>query len=734
MIFKNILRHLFLIPLLILCSQALADDPGITKVRLIQESDTSYLFELDIAAQYLWTLAPPILPEGFQVSDPAYEDQSGWITVTAKITSSGTAFSPADVIILPWQRAGADITVQWKDGYTYKGLYNRTLEGIHIPMKELMPVSKSSWEVLSESFILGLRHLPFKGIHVLLVFVLVWAFPSVRVFPYLFLFTLGQMLALVLSELGVPGPELLFMELLLSLLIFLLTISMAYKLKFRFLKALLFLTGVLHALSLTGELPLTDLEPVQRVQAQFAFNAAMDVGHYLWALVLLGSLPLLNKFVFSRNWLPLISGSLAVFLMLLLFSDHVVTGKARILAGDKESDSFTYKSYAPQSNMTPRQVQRGKGMMTTPLMIYLSIEPHEVRQEILILASEAVRFTSVGKNDSPLIPVETQETFKQELQDTLSSSFSLLVDRELLHPAEKITSFVTLGRGGVAIREVPVEETLDESILGITFIYDLEDFPDSINMDWSLYPESAPAIEASAVDPHGAFTIMLSPQAKTLKWKNRLSGYQVPAITALGIEKPARPLVSILLWFLLLVVVLRLAVYKKELRPNKWVIFLLVLSFVSYPFLRVKMDLPFLPKAKPSFERTETILNKLLSNTYRAFDRRNESDVYDLLAISVSGDQLTDIFMQNRQAMALENRGGARANVDEVIIKELRDFKRLSEERYEVDTRWTVRGSVNHFGHTHYRQNQYRALVSFGIEENSWKILNIEILDTRRLY
>ena len=138
--------------------------------------------------------------------------------------------------------------------------------------------------------------------------------------------------------------------------------------------------------------------------------------------------------------------------------------------------------------------------------------------------------------------------------------------------------------------------------------------------------------------------------------------------------------------------------------------------------------------AKPSQERSAEILNKLLSNTYRAFDRRNENDVYDLLAISVYGDQLSQIYMQNRQSMALENRGGARARVDEVKIGELREIKRLKENGYVADTRWTVRGSVNHFGHTHYRQNQYRALISFGVVEDSWKIHNIEILDTRRLY
>jgi hypothetical protein len=227
---------------------------------------------------------------------------------------------------------------------------------------------------------------------------------------------------------------------------------------------------------------------------------------------------------------------------------------------------------------------------------------------------------------------------------------------------------------------------------------------------------------------------MLSTESSTLKWSNRLSGYRVPAITAIGIEKQARPLISILLWIFLLILAIRMVVYHKTIRSQTWMTILLVLSFLIYPFLRSKANLPFLPMEKPSAEQAGTILNKLLSNTYRAFDRRDESDVYDLLAISVSGDQLTDIYMQNRQAMALENRGGARANVDEVNIGELKDFRRLDEQNYRADTRWTVRGSVNHFGHTHYRQNQYRALVSFGIEENNWKILNIEILDTRRLY
>ena len=39
-----------------------ADDPGIAKVRLIQQSDTSYIFEVDIPQTFLGSFKEPILP------------------------------------------------------------------------------------------------------------------------------------------------------------------------------------------------------------------------------------------------------------------------------------------------------------------------------------------------------------------------------------------------------------------------------------------------------------------------------------------------------------------------------------------------------------------------------------------------------------------------------------------------------------------------------------------------
>jgi hypothetical protein len=46
---------------------------------------------------------------------------------------------------------------------------------------------------------------------------------------------------------------------------------------------------------------------------------------------------------------------------------------------------------------------------------------------------------------------------------------------------------------------------------------------------------------------------------------------------------------------------------------------------------------------------------------------------------------------------------------------------------------WTANGSVSHFGHTHYRQNRYHAMMRIIQDEGVWKIYQIDLLDEQRL-
>ena len=122
----------------------------------------------------------------------------------------------------------------------------------------------------------------------------------------------------------------------------------------------------------------------------------------------------------------------------------------------------------------------------------------------------------------------------------------------------------------------------------------------------------------------------------------------------------------------------------------------------------------------------------MLTNIYRAFDYQTEEAVYDQLAISTIGDQLTGIYLEHQSAMELEDRGGARASVDQVRVTDIREVSR-KDEGIVIEANWVVSGSVSHFGHIHYRKNLYDARVYIQAVEGTWKISGMEVIEKERI-
>ena len=135
-----------------------------------------------------------------------------------------------------------------------------------------------------------------------------------------------------------------------------------------------------------------------------------------------------------------------------------------------------------------------------------------------------------------------------------------------------------------------------------------------------------------------------------------------------------------------------------------------------------------------SEDDAKTITLSLLENVYRAFDFREEEDVYDKLAISVSGDLLKDVYLQSRKSMVIEQAGGAHAKVKqvEVLAAEVKESTK-QQGALDLRTKWSAQGSVGHWGHIHTRQNIYDAVLTLAVVDGSWKITGIELLEEKRV-
>jgi hypothetical protein len=120
-------------------------------------------------------------------------------------------------------------------------------------------------------------------------------------------------------------------------------------------------------------------------------------------------------------------------------------------------------------------------------------------------------------------------------------------------------------------------------------------------------------------------------------------------------------------------------------------------------------------------------------NTYRAFMLDKDEEIYDVLARSVEGEFLSQVYLQNREAMQMDATEGALSIVDRLDIKSIESMKHLKDGAIAIVANWDVYGSVRHWNHIHFRCNSYKAEVTIVPTENYWKLRGIQLLDEQRV-
>jgi hypothetical protein len=99
----------------------------------------------------------------------------------------------------------------------------------------------------------------------------------------------------------------------------------------------------------------------------------------------------------------------------------------------------------------------------------------------------------------------------------------------------------------------------------------------------------------------------------------------------------------------------------------------------------------------------------------------------------VTGDLLTDIFLETKRSLVLANQGGAAAKVKEVVIESVDVTSAQGDDSFTVEADWTVHGSVGHWGHVHKRSNRYLAELTITVDAQQWKLRDMTVLQEERL-
>ncbi|KPJ76355.1 MAG: hypothetical protein AMJ54_11885 [Deltaproteobacteria bacterium SG8_13] len=279
-------------------------------------------------------------------------------------------------------------------------------------------------------------------------------------------------------------------------------------------------------------------------------------------------------------------------------------------------------------------------------------------------------------------------------------------------------------------------------MVGVIITYLTDGIPRQVTTTWELFSERVQKVTARMTDPAGPFPYDLTPDDNVLKWNNYLKTYTIPTVEKINVADQHRgvpvPIGSVVCIALLLPIGWGVVLRKKHGGSVKPLFGMFALLAIGALLLIPVLQVPVGGNARASQFSTEDgrmVLDSLLKNVYRAFDFREEADVYDKLSICVSGELLADLYLEQRRSLVVEQAGGAQAKVKEVAIKDVAVSKSTKHDgALDLRAQWTALGKVGHWGHVHSRQNRYDAIVTIKPLTGVWKIIDLELIEEKRLF
>jgi len=376
------------------------------------------------------------------------------------------------------------------------------------------------------------------------------------------------------------------------------------------------------------------------------------------------------------------------------------------------------------------------------VMSFLYIEPYEVRHEILARVKDLAAWIDLGLRGDEFIEADENDLLKKRVGEFFLKRDKTLIDGKKLQPILDRVSFVKYSTTASTFVVQPEQLPINTAMVGVIITYLTQGLPQVVTNQWNLWSDHIQKVPTNAIDPAGGLPSYVTPGDNVLTWTNFLKKYVPPTVAKIEVDESLTtikiPLASVLCLLAILPLGLQIKKRKRTIRTVGLYLGLAVLfitaSILLYPYLKVAVAKPAVLAPQMTDDNAVTVLNSLLKNIYRSFDFREEEDVYDRLATSVSGDLLSEIYLQNRKSMVVTQAGGARARVKEVKILDV-DVNNPDNNSLALlfRAKWTAMGTVGHWGHIHIRQNQYEANITVEPVDGAWKITGLELLEEKRI-
>jgi hypothetical protein len=366
----------------------------------------------------------------------------------------------------------------------------------------------------------------------------------------------------------------------------------------------------------------------------------------------------------------------------------------------------------------------------SPVMAFVSVEPREVRQEMLLRVADLERWTSLDFGSGRTLSDAEVAAVEDAAEALFRGANALTIDGETVSPDNVRVDFLAIGPTGLDVLDDTDAIDRTANLLGVVLSFPRHDLPQEVVMGWRLFPDGTDTIPVTLSDPKGGVPDRVTRAAPSVTWTNYLKQWTRPETQAVVV--PMHPSVSVPWLSLASVGLAGLAgglAWRSEARRR--------LGFAAAGVLLVVMavagrgvaqDIRLPVEGPPDNNEAVVVLENLLDNAAIAQLETREATFEAALAPFVLETKRTEVGAEIRRGLSINLPTGARARIEasgDLQVEKLTP----TDTGMRVLVSWTARAVGGHFGHEHRRAVRYRGLFDLAQAGDAWFLDGFTILE-----
>jgi hypothetical protein len=317
------------------------------------------------------------------------------------------------------------------------------------------------------------------------------------------------------------------------------------------------------------------------------------------------------------------------------------------------------------------QFQERLGISTySGLYSFIYLTRYEVRHEILIPLLTLEQWLPIPRKDPDYLSVEEQAAARESIEGFFQKNNKVQINAQAVSAKLARLNFFGLNINDFALNADPRRVSVHQARVGVILSFPCPASPQAVEVSWSRFTDAAPFLRSIVlIENNAPAEHYFNSKTTDYFWRGDLKSPEVVPVKATRVDITS--------------------------------------------------------------EAGKADLQQLIANVYRAFDFRDDSDVYDALATSVKGELLRDLYLRIKRSLLVAEQGGALSQVSSIEIRSIEHDTKSRDK--EMLVQWQVTGTTEHWGHIHTRTSEYRARMKITAIDGELKLERYQVLDEKQI-